>query len=93
MGPLMVGEEKGLTEGFPTLLALPRLLLTVNPLVSVKVGAAPEALPTVDAQKRPLPSVDSEMLQQACVLAEYFGALLALIGLLTTMDFLMSDKV
>lgn len=93
MGPLMVGEEQGLTEGFSTLLALLGLLLTVNPLVSVKVGAAPEALPTVDAQKRPLPSVDSEMLQQACVLAEHFGTLLALIGLLTTMGLLVSDKV
>lgn len=93
MGSLMVGEEQGLTEGFPALLALPGLLLAVNPLVSVKVGAAPEALPTVDAQKRPLPGVDSEMLQQACVLAEHFGAFLALIGLLTTVGLLMSDKV
>lgn len=93
VGSLMVGEEQGLAEGLPTLAALTGLLLTVNPLVPVQVRAAPEVLPTVDAEERFLSSVDSKMLRKACVLAKHFPTLLALIRLLTKMDFLMSDKV
>lgn len=90
---LVVREEQGLTKGLPTLPALTGLLLTVNPLVSVQVRAAPEVLPAVDTEKRLLSSMDSEMLQKACVLAEHFPTLLAPIRFLAKMDFLMSDKV
>lgn len=93
VGSLMVGEEQGLAKGLPTLPALTGLLLTVNPLVPVQVRAAPEVLPTVDTEERFLSSMDSEMLQKACILAKHFPTLLALIRLLTKMDFLMSDKV
>ena len=37
--------------------------------------------------------MDPEMFQKACILAKDFPTLLALIRLLTKMDFLMSDKV
>ena len=37
--------------------------------------------------------MDPEMFQKACILAKDFSTLLALIRLLTKMDFLMSDKV
>lgn len=93
MDSLIVGEEKGLTKGFSTLLALTGLLLTVYPLVPIKVRAAPKVLSTVDTQIRFLSSMDSEMFQKACILAKDFSTLLALIKLLTKMDFLMSDKV
>lgn len=93
VGTLQVGEQQGLAEGFPTLRALPGLLPTVRALVAAKVGAAPEALPAVHAQERPLPSVDPEVLQQACVLAEPLRALPALVGLLAPMCLLMSHQV
>lgn len=48
MDSLVVSEKKGLTEGFSTLLALTGLLLTMDSLVPVEVGAAPEVLPTMD---------------------------------------------
>lgn len=89
----MVGEQQGLTKGFPTLFALTGFLLTVNSMVSIKVRAAPKVLSTVDAQKRFLSSMDSEVLQKACILAEDFPTLFALIRLLTKVDPLMSDKV
>ncbi|TEA24534.1 hypothetical protein DBR06_SOUSAS30410023, partial [Sousa chinensis] len=68
-----------MTKGFPTLLALTGLLLTVNSLVSIKVRAAPKVLSTVDTQVRFLSSMDSEMFQKACILAKDFFTLLALI--------------
>lgn len=90
---LMVGEEQGLTKGFPTLLALTGLLLTVDFLVSIKMRASSEVLSTMDTQIGSFSSVDSEMFQKACILAEDFPTLFALVRLLTKMDFLMSDEV